>query len=137
MQILEALRHEGAHAARRSIWLFTGAALFASSAIFVAAALAGGLADLMPLYAALLCSALFLVVIGVGCLYAAGRERHGRQRHAPPNVPAALPTRIPDVAYQLLEAEVRARPGKTATAAVVAGLILGALEAIEKHRPAR
>lgn len=114
--------------------MITGAALFASAAIFAAAALAGSLADYIPLYAALLCSALLLIVIASACFFAAGRERHS------PHIQAALPTtaphqsRIPDIAFQLLESEIRARPGNSATAAVVAGLILGALEAIEKRR---
>jgi hypothetical protein len=132
-RILDSLKHEGAHALRSSVWLVSGAALWASAAIFVAAAMAAGLSNVMPLYAAMLCSAALLIVIGFACFLAASR---GRAFHAVPRrdqVPVSRPSRIPDLAYQLLEAEIRAQPGKTATAAVVAGLILGALEALEKR----
>lgn len=128
--ILEALRQEGTQALHRSIWILCGGILAVSAVLFAAAALAVGLAEILPLYAAIACSAALLSVIALGCFLMAGRN--SRPHHERAADPAPAPSRVSDIALQLLEAEIRAKPGKTALAAVVAGLILGALEALER-----
>lgn len=130
-RILDSLKFEGGHALRRSVWAFSGAALAASAAIFAAAALVSGLMTLMPLYGALACGAGFLIALAAVCFLVASRAPHPHEAHkAPP--PAPRQSHLSEMAYQLFESEVRAQPGKTAAAAVVAGLILGALDALER-----
>lgn len=131
--MLDRVRHGGAEALSRGAWALAGAALAVSAALFVAAALTIGLSQLMPLYAALLFGALALAAMAAACVFLAARE-HGRHDQAPAVAAPPPPLRAPDLAYKLLESEIQAHPGKTAAAAVVAGLMLGALEALERRR---
>ena len=97
----------------------------------VTAALAAGLSIYMPLYAALLCSAGLLLAIGAACVGTATRKPNTSNQLV--EVPVQ-PFTLSDMTYRLLEEEIHARPGKAAAAAVVAGFILGALEALEKRK---
>ncbi|MFN0023686.1 MAG: hypothetical protein ACKVS5_07270 [Parvularculaceae bacterium] len=132
LQLLESLKAEGAAALTKGALVLCGAGAFGAAAILFAAALTVGLAALMPLYAALLCSAALLVLVGAACL---GSARAGKPKLAAPHAVAAHePFHLSEITYRALEDELRRRPGKAAAAAVVAGFVLGALEALEKWK---
>ena len=130
-RILDSPKLEGEHALRASVWAFSGAALAASGAVFAAAALVSGLMTVMPLYGALACGAGLLVTLAVICFVFASRSPRSHKAHRAP--PAPIQSSLPEMAYRLLESEISAQPGKTAAAAVVAGLMLGALDALERN----
>lgn len=130
-RILDSLKFEGEHALRASVWAFSGAALGASAAVFAAAALVSGLMTFMPLYGALACGAALLIALAAICFVFASRSPHPRKVRREP--PAPIQSSLPEMAYRLLESEISAQPGKTAAAAVIAGLMLGALDALERN----
>mgnify|MGYP001370624605 CR=1 FL=1 len=125
------MKAQGTHALSIGAWVLLGVGALGAAAIFLAAALAAGLSIYMPLYAALLCSAGLLLAIGAACVGTATRKPNTSNQLV--EVPVQ-PFTLSDMTYRLLEEEIHARPGKAAAAAVVAGFILGALEALEKRK---
>jgi hypothetical protein len=137
--LFDRVRHGGARALTRSAWTLAGAQLGALAAGLGVAALTVGLTQVMPVYAAMGCGALVLALLAGLCVYFATHAHDARQHTQAAAALAAQqrPLQLQDFAYQMLATEIAARPGKTAAAAVVAGLMMGALEALEHgwHAP--
>ena len=136
---LRAIGERGEHVVQRSLWAFAGAGLVVMALGFAAAALVGALKLLMPLYAALGCGALALLIAAAICF-----AKISLHEKAPPV--AAAPSLAPVFAsiagaadwksalsLALVE-EARDKPARAAALAALAGLILGALEGFEESK---
>ncbi len=134
---LRAIGERGENAVRKSIWAFAGAGLIVLALGLAAAALVEALTLLMPLYAALGCGALALLIAAAICF-----AKLSRHEKAPPALPVQ-PLTPPGgadwktaLSLALVE-EAREKPARAAALAALAGLIFGAVEGLEESQAAK
>ena len=140
INLLQEARARGEAAMKRAVWGFAAAGLLVIAAGFVAAGAVAGLMEVAPAWAAFAIGALPLLALALFCLARA------RGPNANAAVEGALrldegmhPANDADWRTLLdgaIAAEAREKPARAAAIAAIAGLILGAIEALDAKPPA-
>ena len=131
--LLDALKRQSETAFRGALMLAAAGGLIVIAAGFLAGALVVGLADHMPLWAALLCGAGGLLILALIALTLAKPKHRATPAPTPSTAQtmlglAASSGSLKDLILRLAEHEARTNPAAAAAIAAAAGLLLGALE---------
>ncbi|MEQ1930520.1 MAG: hypothetical protein ABL957_08300 [Parvularculaceae bacterium] len=150
IDLLHSARARGEAAVRRAVWALAGAGLLVTAAAFVAAGLVAALNLVIPLWAAFAAAASLLLFTAAICV-ARSRAPNTSQNSgynvgenagvegSPSGAGAPNGAAHGDWQSLLNDAlirESRDKPARAAAIAAIAGLILGAIEGLDDHRPA-
>lgn len=126
--MLEALKIQSEGALRNGMWKLAAAGLGIAAVVFTAGALALGASQVMPGYAALLLSGVFLALMALICMLVSSRG-------APP-VAAQIPQPQSPLnsALSLISKKAAESPTKTMIAGLAAGAAYGLLDSLEHKR---
>jgi hypothetical protein len=134
-RLLQSMRASGEAAWRRAQWAFAGVGIGVIALGCATAALVDGLMTVAPPYVAFAAAALFLLGAAIFCLSRAGGA------DAPTNgavqgslAPGSDDGDLRTLLNSALLKEAMEKPARAAAIAAIAGLILGAVEALDEGR---
>lgn len=126
--MLQLLRFHSEGALRNGMWKLAAAGLGIAAVVFTAGALALGAAQVMPLYAALLLSGIFLALMALFCVLVSARSV------APAPAPIEQPQPNLGAALSLISRKAAESPAKTMIAGLAAGAAYGLLDSLQHRR---